>query len=763
MSNPLKPTKLGISEIADRTTTHALQMFHLSDAVEVPQFKEYKQPEKVWELVHRHGLDLQFVESVLMDNRCVDKSVREQLSRGKAVLASAPVGGLQGRTRDLAAVQAAQVYYDALGSTDEKRSIREACESKLLVAGGAHFAFGRILQYYPKRGAGRDLVPPTAREVEIALAQCGLSGPLPTTRLSLSAAFADAMEEGEVEVVADAENGFPTMGKFRDAEAREACLRYAAALRNELESHRSNMDGHLTALEARDPLLFTVRGKAKSDMYKWSKVEGGALRFYNVIGRPLTLIMQQATQVLERSTGTLATTPVVGDRYLATVMGHALTGGGADALVTHMDWQLASTGYARLHCGDDTWLAVRTDEGVALFSIDCSAFDLTQHSSVSEPVHAALRRRLEEIDPVSAAVWHKMARQRRTVVAGSITAVMKHGGPSGMPLQSKVNDMLMDVYLQRVIMTLHKHRQEGLPMTQDVIESAIQKEGASLGFVVRLEELDNHVGVTTVRECLERHPFLFVGYRFHVRNGMVMPYIDIPRAIARLPYNSSFDWLEKQAHSVRTAIRIGGLVLSMGVPPAGEERAFAKLVAAARFGLARQLHTAAAEKEVEFQVNRLVFVADSVKYTIRDMRGLLNALTPERISQIWAEGTEIVEDDALDDWADAVDAEEAQMRYASPLEWLQQRAELRSIAPGGRIPGQRPVGLRIMSAAVLGRVPPTIPREIKAPPVRSVGMGDVRAKAKKRLQFAKETGYWPAEDDDDWESEVSSRDYGDWE
>jgi hypothetical protein len=34
-------------------------------------------------------------------------------------------------------------------------------------------------------------------------------------------------------------------------------------------------------------------------MYKWSKVEGGALRFYNVIGRPLTLIMQQATQVLE--------------------------------------------------------------------------------------------------------------------------------------------------------------------------------------------------------------------------------------------------------------------------------------------------------------------------------------------------------------------------------------------------------------------------------------------------------------------------------
>jgi hypothetical protein len=738
-------------------------MFHLSDAAVVPSFKEYKQPEKVWELVHKHNLDMQFVESVLLDNRCVDKAVREQLSRGKAVLASAPVGGLQGRTRDLAAVQAAQVYYDALGGTNEKKSIRESCANKLLVAGGAHYALGRILQYYPKRGAGRDLIAPTAREVDIALQQCGLGGTLPSARLALSSAFADAMEEGEVEVVADAENGFPTMGKFRDAEARDACLRYAAALRNELESHRTNLDGHLAALEARDPLLFTVRGKAKSDMYKWSKIEDGALRFYNVIGRPLTLIMQQATQVLERSAGTLATTPVVGERYLATVMGHALTGGGADALVTHMDWQLASTGYARLHCGDDTWLAVRTDEGVALFSIDCSAFDLTQHSSVSEPVHKALRRRLEEIDPISAAVWYKMARQRRTVIAGSITALLKHGGPSGMPLQSKVNDVLMDVYLQRVILALHKHRREGLPMTQEVIESAISHEGTTLGFVVRLEELDHHVGVHTVRECLARKPFLFVGYRFHVRGDMVVPYIDIPRAMARLPYNSSFDWLDKQAHTVRTAIRIGGLVLSMGVPPVGEERAFAKLVAAARFGLARQLHSAAAEREVEFQVNRLVFVADSVKYTIRDMRGLLNALTPDRISQIWAEGAEIATDEALDDWADAVEAEEAQVKYSNPLEWLQQRAELRSIAPEGRIPGQRPVGLRTMSAAVLGRVPPTIPREVRAPPVRSVGVHDVREKARRRLQFAKETGYWPEEEVDDWESEVSSRDYGDWE
>ncbi len=301
-----------------------------------------------------------------------------------------------------------------------------------------------------------------------------------------------------------------------------------------------------------------------------------------------------------------------------------------------------------------------------------------------------------------------------------------------MPLQSKVNDMLMDVYLQRVIRSLHSNRVAGHAMTSELIAEVIEAEGKALGFVVRLEELHHHIGATSVRECLVERPFLFIGYRFHVRDGQVVPYIDIPRALSRLPYNSSFDWLEKQAHSVRTAIRLGGLALSMGIPPQGEERAFAKLVAAARFNLARHVHSAMADKEVAFQMNQLVFVGNDVKYTISDMRGLLNALTKETICRIWAEGVTMDTSEALGDWADAVEAEEAQLKYSNSLEWLQQRSELRKIVPDGRIPGQRPVGVRVLSSTTLGRVPPTIPRERPSRASVSYGGGERARKADHR-------------------------------
>jgi len=170
---------------------------------------------------------------------------------------------------------------------------------------------------------------------------------------------------------------------------------------------------------------------------------------------------------------------------------------------------------------------------------------------------------------------------------------------------------------------------------------------------------------------------------------------------------------------------------------------------------------------VEFQVNRLVFVADSVKYTIRDMAGLLRALTPQRITDIWADDVVMGGEDGFDNWADAVEAEEAQLKYSNPLQWLQDRASMRSIAPEGRIPGQRPVGLRILGPSTVGRVPPTIPKEPRVIPQRSVGVGDARARARVRLDHYKRYGQWPEEESEfnwsDDRSEASSRDYEDWE
>jgi hypothetical protein len=732
-------------------------MFHLSDVFVRPDKQRYKQPAVVWDAVKDARLDLEFAESVRLDTRCTDKGAQERMSKGRDALAAAPAGDLQGRVRDLSAVEAVQVYYDNLHDPALKSQIVSACETKLMVAGGAQFAFGRILEHYPKRGSGAHLIVPSQAEVTRALTQCGLDN-AGGFRLALSMSMATALEEKEIEVVADAENGFPTMGKFADEEARSECLRLAALVRSELETRVDERDmfATLAAMEKRDPLLFTVRGKAKSDMYKWSKVEGYGLRFYNVIPRPLVLVMQQATQVIEATTSTLAEQPVVGDNlFLATCIGMPLTGGGADALVTQMDWQLRQTGFARLHCGDDTWLAARTSTGVVLFSLDCTAFDLTQHGDVTKPIHDALFRVLKKVDVVSACVWYKMARERRTVLTGSIVGLMKHGGPSGMPLQSKVNDILMDVVVQRIIGALSRTPE----ITEEVVSAVVQQEGRNLGLKIRLECYDAHHGVQSIKEALEHKPFLFVGYYFHVRNGVVVPYLDIPRALSRLPYNSSFDWMERTAHQARTAIRIGGLVLSMGIPPYEQEVAFSKLVAAARFLLSRVLDTMSVRKEVEFQVNRLSHVSDLVKYSVRDVKGLLDAISASKINSIWLDPTELPQVGYHESWADATDAEEAVKKYTDFLGWLRDDARHLEVRVVGRIPPQKPVGERALTAALLGRPPAyRSDAEKDAAAVRRSRSQNVAVRSsRQRYEHMRQYGEWPEEDSrwSDEEEQVS--------
>jgi hypothetical protein len=114
MSNPFKPIKEGVSAIADRTNQHDVRMFHLSDVFVRPDKQRYKQPAVVWDAVKDARLDLEFAESVRLDTRCTDKGAQERMSKGRDALAAAPAGDLQGRVRDLSAVEAVQVYYDNL-------------------------------------------------------------------------------------------------------------------------------------------------------------------------------------------------------------------------------------------------------------------------------------------------------------------------------------------------------------------------------------------------------------------------------------------------------------------------------------------------------------------------------------------------------------------------------------------------------------------------------------------------------------------------
>jgi len=60
---------------------------------------------------------------------------------------------------------------------------------------------------------------------------------------------------------------------------------------------------------------------------------------------------------------------------------------------------------------------------------------------------------------------------------------------------------------------------------------------------------------------------LFVGYRFVNVDGTVRPFCDIGRTLAQIPYPALGRVGEKDKFNALDALRLGGIVLSMGVPP----------------------------------------------------------------------------------------------------------------------------------------------------------------------------------------------------
>jgi hypothetical protein len=368
----------------------------------------------------------------------------------------------------------------------------------------------------------------------------------------------------------------------------------------------------------------------------------------------MVMNMQVATQALEAVAKTALETG-------HSAIGVSLHHGGADDLVVALDHQLATMGFAYVHVGDDSWVCIKEGSDLVLFALDCSNFDLTQHADATKEVHAALRRQLECIDQAAAGLWHAYARQRVVVVSGMATYTWRHAGPSGMPLQSKVNDMLMDVLINRVL----AKRRSGEP--SEWWDSTIKETGADLGFVIRVEQFAR-VRASSLREALEVNPFLFVGYYFSVRGGQVIVTADIPRTLAQMPY-PSLKWMATGRElKVMEAMRLGSMVLSAGLPARGLEEAFSvwrDSVVALLDEVIRDFGDSA-EPRLKWAVGESAFGPDLVP----SLSGLRNALLrpPEKLwlekeaplpaSSVWVpiEGAS---------WADEVEGvEEAEIRAA---------------------------------------------------------------------------------------------------
>jgi len=391
--------------------------------------------------------------------------------------------------------------------------------------------------------------------------------------------------ERGVKVNPKASNGFPNQGKWSDDADRQMVLRLASECRSlilaayDKDPVRGVSRWVHDMMETR-PYLVAVQGKCKADYYSIEKVLDRKLRFYNVLPRHLTILMQQATQQLEAHSRN-----ALEDAALHTAQGVGLVRGGADRLVAALEEQLTQLsprgrGYAYLHVGDDSWVAVRWAGRIALFALDCSSFDLTQHSAVTQKVHAEVYEMLREM-PGGAPwgqLWHTFMRERLTVLAGAATVMMTHGGPSGAPLQSKVNDLLMDILLQRVVGALDQL----VELDAGTIGRTVEVEGARMGFSVRLEQYyetedDGVIPRPIVGVLLER-PFLFVGYYFHVLSvdgvPRVVPFCDLARTMAQMRY-PGVKWTARQGEfEMMEAARLAATVSNMGIPPDGARAAY---------------------------------------------------------------------------------------------------------------------------------------------------------------------------------------------
>lgn len=443
--------------------------------------------------------------------------------------------------------------------------IRAAMVDKFFVDGGTEMTLGRLSAAYPAKGV-RPAMPVTRDEAVRAVKNCGIwvkgRGGADLSPYPLVAAEG---EEAGIRVNPKSDNGFPVLGKWESPEARALILPLAKRVRAEIEravSTPMGVGGWKKRMEHTEPWLVALRGKAKADYYSAEKINEFKMRFYNAFPRQILLNMQVATQPLEA----LSESVLHGSR---SGIGLNLTRGGAQALVEAMDGMLDREEEAYVHVGDDSFVVVRVGGSkIVLFALDCSNFDLTQHASVTEEVHKAIREQLREIDVPAADLWFAYARERLVVTANRATFLWKHAGPSGMPLQSKVNDALMDVAIRRVLTAKPQWTDEA------AVNAAIEKAGQGMGFKVKVEQY-SVLEARTLKEALAQRPFQFIGNYFHVLGGEVLTCCDLPRTLAQMPY-PGLKWIKGRNGELEIveAMRLGSMYLSAGIPPVSLEPLF---------------------------------------------------------------------------------------------------------------------------------------------------------------------------------------------
>lgn len=463
-----------------------------------------------------------------------------------------------------------------------RAQVAEKARDHSLSNGGAECTVGRLVKAYPRKGATipKPITREEAERAWIGEVGEGLWDPLAVAVLRAKGALEPRVLLGEGDNVVrqnlQSGNSFPVLGQGNDETAAALVVALATMVWDEITAAHSadpemGVEKWLRKAEKERPWLVTGMGKGKADYYVGLKVQTLAMRFYNSFGRQINMVLQCATQVIEE-----ASESVLDGGACRSMAGVALNRGGAAALVMSLEEQLRQQGAGHARMGDDSMVVFLWGDYLLLFALDCSSFDLTQHRDLTRYVHFFLRVLVALVSAPAAALLHALMRQRQVVVALNMVRTFFHGGPSGLPLQSKVNGVTMGVLIERTLEFLAAMAAAagkfGEPPSEVELDAILQTIGADMGLVVRLEQYSAvylssmQAELRPVHFALAHRPFLFLGYYFYYESGILNVEADYPRALSQLRY-PSITWRDTKTELEGMEIgRVMATLLAFGRP-----------------------------------------------------------------------------------------------------------------------------------------------------------------------------------------------------
>lgn len=522
-------------------------------------------------------LDATVARTVFHGADSFDPQAQEKIAKGKDAYVVARLGApeLGGRTRTRANAYKALAAGFPAGVLERHRA---NMLGQLKAGGGVNNGFGRLRAAYPKRGADwSHIVPPTDEESATAVTRCGWNMDSVAARDRVLLPYEkDPMSDGQaMRINMNSTIGSPFFvvpNKVPGAlpVVMEWVHSFDATMREVYAEDKEFgvSDWVSQNLMGSGAKFFTNFMRCKNDYYQAPKIDAEMMRLYNVAAALPSFVVRRLIQSCE-----LHSKNYLNMKSSRTAQRTGMARANTVKLINHVAGQVAASlkrsggkvGFGYSHSGDDSILVIFANNKWYTASTDYSNYDLTQLDQVKTPIVTALADQLRKFDAPGAQLFQCLHRNPAVVVGGPVTLRMKHGGLSGLPGQSEINDGINDVAYQRMEQKFLAAEPEEI--CEEFIRHVVESETHKLGLVARLDDYSESEA-PSLEMHLEEHPLLYLGYFItstmvgsgENKTREIAPIMNPDRMLPRLLFKSH----SAPAQDPTEVLALAGLSLGLG-------------------------------------------------------------------------------------------------------------------------------------------------------------------------------------------------------